>query len=159
MEVKIGDEEGGGADDGGNHADFVLQDAAQADENVAGEKENGAGAVEKRVEARQRCQRNEQRKKQQRLFSARGRSAAFFVTEIKKLQCENAADHQADQEKHDAVHAGRDQAGGEVPDESEDGDENHDDGDDGYFEHGVTFRFGMKNRIILVTDCKVPVLT
>lgn len=139
VKVKIGNEKGGGAHDGGNHADFVLQDAARADENVAEEKKDGAGAIEKRVEARQGRQRNEQREKRQRLFSARRRRAALFVTEVKKLQGENAADHQADEEEHDAVHAGGDEAGGEIPDESEDGEKNHDDGNDGHFEHGSPF--------------------
>lgn len=121
VEVEIGDEERGGADHGGNHANFVLQDAARADENVSGEKENGAGAVEKRVKARQRRQRNEQRQRQQRLFSARRGSTAFFVREVKKLQGEDAAEHQADEEEENTVHAGGDEAGGEVPDESDDG--------------------------------------
>lgn len=59
MEVEIGDEEGDGTGDGGQHADFVLKDLAAANEDVAGREKHSAGGVKTCIQARKRSERNQ----------------------------------------------------------------------------------------------------
>src|SRR5215469_6225658 len=92
VEIQIANEEAGGAADGGQHADFVLKDFAAANESVSGEEEQAACAVKEGVQARKRAKRNQN----EALLSSR-RCFAAFVGEIKNLEREYAADHQANE--------------------------------------------------------------
>lgn len=67
VEVKIGCKKAGGAGEGGEHANFVLENFAAADEEISGAQKHGAGGVENCVEARKRAERNQN---SQRLLSA-----------------------------------------------------------------------------------------
>jgi len=57
MEIDVGDEKGGGASDGGKHAEFVGKNLAAANHEVARGGENGARAVETGVQGREERER------------------------------------------------------------------------------------------------------
>lgn len=59
VEVKIRDEKTCGASDGGEHARLVLENFAAADKEISSAQKDGAGGVEKCVEARKRAKRNQ----------------------------------------------------------------------------------------------------
>jgi hypothetical protein len=58
-----------------------------------------------------------------------------FVTEIEELESKYRADHQANEQQENAVNAVENQAANEIVDQSEDGQNHHDESDYADFKH------------------------